>query len=115
LQCGDPTGLGTGGPGYRFPNEYPTNQYKLTDPALTAPVLYPRGSLVMANTGPGTNGSQFYLVYQDSQLPPTYTAFGTVDATGLATVGEIATAGVQGGSDDGKPATDVTITSVQVK
>jgi peptidyl-prolyl cis-trans isomerase B (cyclophilin B) len=114
LQCGDPTGLGTGGPGYRFPNEYPTNQYKLTDPALTAPALYPRGSLVMANTGPGTNGSQFYLVYQDSQLPPTYTVFGTVDATGLATVGRIAGAGVQDGSDDGKPATDVTITSVQV-
>jgi peptidyl-prolyl cis-trans isomerase B (cyclophilin B) len=115
LQCGDPTGLGTGGPGYRFPNEYPTNQYKLTDPALTALALYPRGSLVMANTGPGTNGSQFYLVYQDSQLPPTYTLFGTVDATGLATVGQIAAAGVQDGSDDGKPATDVTITSVQVR
>jgi peptidyl-prolyl cis-trans isomerase B (cyclophilin B) len=115
LQCGDPTGLGTGGPGYRFPNEYPTNQYKLTDPALTALALYPRGSLVMANTGPGTNGSQFYLVYQDSQLPPTYTLFGTVDATGLATVGQIAAAGVQDGSDDGKPATGVTITSVQVR
>jgi peptidyl-prolyl cis-trans isomerase B (cyclophilin B) len=114
LQCGDPTGLGTGGPGYRFPNEYPTNQYRLTDPALTAPVLYPRGSLVMANAGSGTNGSQFYLVYQDSQLPPTYTLFGTLDATGLATVGEIAAAGVQDGTDDGKPATNVTITSVHL-
>ena len=41
LQCGDPTGTGTGGPGYRFPNEYPTNQYRLTDPALKTPVLYP--------------------------------------------------------------------------
>jgi peptidyl-prolyl cis-trans isomerase B (cyclophilin B) len=115
LQCGDPTGLGTGGPGYRFPNEYPTNQYKLSDPALKAPALYPRGSLVMANAGPGTNGSQFFLVYRDSQLPPTYTVFGTVDATGLATVDEIAAAGVQNGTDDGKPTTTVSITSVQVK
>ena len=115
LQCGDPTGLGTGGPGYRFPNEYPTNQYKLTDPALKTPVLYPRGSLVMANAGSGTNGSQFFVVYQDSELPPTYTLFGTVDPTGLATVGEIAAAGVQDGTDDGKPTTNVIITSVQVK
>jgi peptidyl-prolyl cis-trans isomerase B (cyclophilin B) len=115
LQCGDPTGLGTGGPGYRFPNEYPTNQYKLTDPALRTPVLYPRGSLVMANAGSGTNGSQFFMVYQDSELPPTYTLFGTVDATGLATIGQIAAAGVENGTDDGKPTTNVTITSVQVK
>jgi peptidyl-prolyl cis-trans isomerase B (cyclophilin B) len=115
LQCGDPTGLGTGGPGYRFPNEYPTNQYKLSDPALKEPVVYPRGALVMANAGPGTNGSQFFVVYQDSMLPPTYTVFGTVDATGLDTVGEIAAAGVKDGTDDGKPTTAVTITSVQVK
>ena len=66
LQCGDPSGTGTGGPGYRFPNEYPTNQYRLTDPALKTPVLYPRGTLAMANAGPGTNGSQFFLVYEDS-------------------------------------------------
>ena len=92
LQCGDPTGAGTGGPGYRFPNEYPTNQYRLTDPALEPPVVYPRGTLAMANAGPGTNGSQFFLVYQDSQLPPTYTVFGTVDETGLAAVDKIAAA-----------------------
>ena len=67
LQCGDPTSTGTGGPGYRFPNEYPTNQYRLTDPALKIPVLYPRGTLAMANSGPGTNGSQFFLVYKDSR------------------------------------------------
>ena len=109
LQCGDPTGLGTGGPGYRFPNEYPTNQYRLSDPALKSPVLYPRGTLAMANAGPGTNGSQFFLVYQDSTLPPTYTVFGTVDETGLATVDQIAAAGVQNGTDDGKPTKDVTI------
>ena len=114
LQCGDPTGTGTGGPGYRFPNEYPTNQYRMTDPALKTPVVYPRGTLAMANSGPGTNGSQFYLVHQDSMLPPTYTVFGTIDGAGLATLDKVAAAGVAGGSDDGKPVVDVIITSVQV-
>jgi peptidyl-prolyl cis-trans isomerase B (cyclophilin B) len=114
LQCGDPTGTGTGGPGYRFPNEYPTNQYRMTDPALKTPVVYPRGTLAMANSGPGTNGSQFYLMHQDSMLPPTYTVFGTIDGAGLATLDKVAAAGVAGGSDDGKPVVDVTIKSVQV-
>ena len=114
LQCGDPTGLGTGGPGYRFPNEYPTNQYRLADPGLETPVVYPRGTLAMANGGPGTNGSQFFLVYGDSQLPPTYTVFGTVDETGLAVVDKIAAGGVKDGSDDGAPASDATITSVRL-
>jgi peptidyl-prolyl cis-trans isomerase B (cyclophilin B) len=114
LQCGDPTGSGTGGPGYRFPNEYPTNQYRLTDPAMKIPVIYPRGTLAMANSGPGTNGSQFFLVYKDSQLPPTYTVFGTIDSAGLATLDKVAAGGVAGGSDDGKPVVDATIKSVQV-
>lgn len=114
LQCGDPTGTGAGGPGYRFPNEYPTNQYRLSDPGLRRPVVYPRGTLVMANTGPGTNGSQFMLVYGDTLLPPTYTVFGTVDSTGLATLDKIAARGVTGGGDDGKPATEVTITSARL-
>ncbi len=65
LQCGDPSGSGQGGPGYRFPNEYPTNQYRMADPALLEPVVYPRGTLAMANAGAGTNGSQFTLVYRD--------------------------------------------------
>jgi peptidyl-prolyl cis-trans isomerase B (cyclophilin B) len=114
LQCGDPTGTGTGGPGYRFPNEYPTNQYRLTDPALKIPVLYPRGTLAMANSGPGTNGSQFFLVYKESQLPPTYTVFGAIDTAGLATLHTVAAAGVAGGSDDGKPILDVTVKSVKL-
>ena len=114
LQCGDPSGEGTGGPGYRFPDEYPTNQYRLSDPALRVPVSYPRGTLAMANAGPGTNGSQFFLVYRDSMLPPTYTVFGTIDSTGLATLDKIAAAGVEGGSDDGKPAMDVTIESARL-
>ncbi|WP_155946566.1 peptidylprolyl isomerase [Mycobacterium sp. URHD0025] len=114
LQCGDPSGTGTGGPGYRFPNEYPTNQYRLSDPAVQRPVVYPRGTVAMANHGPGTNGSQFFLVYEDSLLPPTYTVFGTVDKTGLATLDAIAAGGVADGSSDGRPATAVTITSASV-
>ena len=112
LQCGDPSATGSGGPGYSFANEYPTNQYPKGDPALQKPVLYPRGSLAMANAGPGTNGSQFFLVYKDSQLPPNYTVFGTIDSTGLATLDKIAEAGVAGGGQDGKPATEVRIKSI---
>ena len=115
LQCGDPSGTGTGGPGYQFPNEYPTNQYRLTDPAMKTPVVYPRGTLAMANRGPGTNGSQFFLVYQDSQLPPTYTAFGTISEPGLAVLDQIAAQGVAGGGDDGKPGAAVNITGVRVQ
>jgi peptidyl-prolyl cis-trans isomerase B (cyclophilin B) len=115
LQCGDPLGTGKGGPGYQFPNEYPTNQYRLTDPAVKIPVIYPRGTLAMANAGPGTNGSQFFLVYEDSELPPTYTVFGTIDGPGLEVLDRIAADGVGDGSDDGKPATPVTIQRVQVQ
>jgi peptidyl-prolyl cis-trans isomerase B (cyclophilin B) len=114
LQCGDPSGTGNGGPGYRFPNEYPTNQYRLSDPGLRTPIVYPRGTVAMANNGPGTNGSQFFLVYGDSQLPPTHTVFGSMDETALATVDKIAAAGVAGGGDDGAPATPVTITSARL-
>lgn len=112
LQCGDPTGQGTGGPGYQFANEYPTNQYQPDDPKLMQPVTYPRGTLAMANAGANTNGSQFFLVYQDSQLPPNYTVFGTIDETGLATLDKIAEAGVAGGGEDGPPAQDVQVTSI---
>lgn len=114
LQCGDPTGQGTGGPGYEFANEYPTNQYQPDNPALQQPVLYPRGTLAMANAGPGTNGSQFFLVYKDSQLPPNYTVFGTIDETGLATLDKIAGAGVEGGGQDGPPATKVQVKTIQL-
>jgi peptidyl-prolyl cis-trans isomerase B (cyclophilin B) len=112
LQCGDPTGQGTGGPGYQFANEYPTDQFQPDDPKLQEPVVYPRGTLAMANAGPGTNGSQFFLVYKDSQLPPNYTVFGTIDETGLATLDKIAAGGVAGGGQDGKPALDVQVKSI---
>jgi len=114
LQCGDPAGNGKGGPGYEFANEYPTNQYQPDDPALARPVIYPRGTLAMANAGPNTNGSQFFLVYKDSMLPPQYTVFGTIDETGLTTLDKIAAAGTADGSGDGQPATPVTIKSIRL-
>ncbi len=112
LQCGDPKGDGTGGPGYQFANEYPTDQYPPNDPQAQEPVLYPRGTLAMANAGPNTNSSQFFMVYKDSQLPPEYTVFGTIQADGLATLDKIAKAGVAGGGEDGAPATEVIIKSL---
>lgn len=112
LQCGDPKGDGTGGPGYQFANEYPTDQYPPNDPKLQQPVLYPRGTLAMANAGPGTNGSQFFMVYKDSQLPPQYTVFGTIQPDGLAVLDKVAKAGVAGGGEDGAPASEVTIKSL---
>jgi peptidyl-prolyl cis-trans isomerase B (cyclophilin B) len=114
LQCGDPTADGTGGPGYQFANEYPTDQYPAGDPALKQPVVYPRGTLAMANAGPGTNGSQFFLVYKDTLLPPAYTFFGKIQQDGLATLDKIAKGGVAGGGADGPPAVEVTITSAQL-
>jgi peptidyl-prolyl cis-trans isomerase B (cyclophilin B) len=113
LQCGDPKGDGTGGPGYQFADEYPTDQYPPGDPALKEAVVYPRGTLAMANAGPSTNGSQFFLVYRDSLLPPAYTVFGTISQAGLAVVDKIASAGVSGGAEDGPPADEVTITSAR--
>ncbi len=95
LQCGDPTGTGTGGPGYSFADE------------LTGEESYPKGTLAMANAGDDTNGSQFFIVYADTPLPPDYTVFGTVSAATNARVVEVADAGVQGGGSDGKPKTKV--------
>jgi peptidyl-prolyl cis-trans isomerase B (cyclophilin B) len=114
LQCGDPNGSGNGGPGYQFANEYPSDQYKPDDPAVQQPVVYPRGTLAMANAGPNTNGSQFFMVYKDTQLPPEYTVFGKIQQDGLATLDKIAKAGVVGGGQDGAPVTEVTIKSVRL-
>jgi len=94
LQCGDPSGTGEGGPGYRYKDELPTD----LPPAPTDPTgarrVYARGVLAMANAGPDTNGSQFFLVYADSALRPNYTIFGTVDEVGLATLDRVAAGGV---------------------
>lgn len=108
LQCGDPTEdpalQGTGGPGYSFADE--------TDASDT----YERGTLAMANAGPDTNGSQFFLVFDESPLPPDYTVFGSISEDGLAVIDAIAEEGAQGGAPDGPPAAaeDATIESVTV-
>ncbi|MFZ2530700.1 MAG: peptidylprolyl isomerase [Rhodococcus sp. (in: high G+C Gram-positive bacteria)] len=118
LQCGDPSGTGTGGPGYGFDTEYPETAYAPSDPALGQAVVYPRGTIAMANTGrPGSNGSQFFLVYEDSQLPPAYTVFGTIDETGLATIEQVAAEGDDGSMGSvggGAPNLPVQIESVTV-
>jgi len=102
LQCGDPTGSGEGGPGYEFANEN------------TEGATYGRGTLAMANAGPDTNGSQFFLVYDDSPLDPDYTVFGRVSEGGLAILDQIAAAGAEGGASDAAPATPVQIADVIV-
>lgn len=104
LQCGDPTGTGMGGPGYRFADE--------VDPSA----VYPAGTVAMANAGPDTNGSQFFLVYQDSQLPPAYTVFGQMDQGSTAVVGRIAAEGQDGSNADGtgRPNNPATITAVKL-
>jgi peptidyl-prolyl cis-trans isomerase B (cyclophilin B) len=108
LQCGDPTGTGSGGPGYTIPDENPTDLPP--SPVAANASLYARGTVAMANTGrPHSGGSQFFIVWGDSALPPKYAIFGTVDAAGLAVVDKIAAAGVSQGSEDGPPANAVTI------
>jgi peptidyl-prolyl cis-trans isomerase B (cyclophilin B) len=113
LQCGDPSGKGNRGPGYEFANEYPTTAYPAGDPALSSPVVYPRGTIAMANAGPDTNGSQFFLVYADSVLPPQYTVFGTISDEGLATLDAVAAAGVSTPGGDGAPNLPVTLDPVR--
>lgn len=71
LQCGDPAASGLGGPGYSFADE------------LSGSEQYTEGTLAMANAGPNTNGSQFFIVLTDVQLAASYTVFGTVDAAGM--------------------------------
>ncbi|MEW2249768.1 peptidylprolyl isomerase [Streptomyces sp. NPDC058733] len=88
LQCGDPTATGMGDPGYKMKDE------NLKDASLKGNV-YPAGTVAMANSGPNTNGSQFFLVYQDSPLPPSYTPFGTVSEAGMKVLKKIAGAGAQ--------------------
>ncbi len=97
LQCGDPTGSGSGGPGYKYADENLNG------------ATYKAGTVAMANSGPDTNGSQFFLVYADSQLPASYTPVGTV-TTGLDVLTKVAAAGEEP-AGDGKPKLPVTITS----
>lgn len=99
LQGGDPKGTGSGGPGYRFADELPkAGRYEL-------------GSLAMANAGPDTNGSQFFVISgpQGIRLPPLYSLFGKV-VKGLDVVAAIDAIG----SGSGKPKEAITITSVTI-
>ncbi|MFB6714119.1 MULTISPECIES: peptidylprolyl isomerase [unclassified Streptomyces] len=112
LQCGDPKGDGTGGPGYTIPDE---NLTALGKAGKDGTVTYPAGTVAMANTGQAhTGGSQFFLVYKDSKLPPTYTPFGTMDDASLKAVKDIGAAGVAGGAADGAPKKAVDISKVAV-
>jgi cyclophilin family peptidyl-prolyl cis-trans isomerase len=100
-QTGDPTGTGTGGPGYRFSDEPVKRKYD-------------RGTLAMANAGPNTNGSQFFIVHKDYPLPPNYTIFGKL-SEGLETLDKIAsspTGAGKGGPDT--PRTPITINSIAI-
>ena len=100
VQCGDPTATGTGGPGYTFPDELP------------AEGDYQIGSVAMANSGPDTNGSQFFIITGDdgAALSPDYSLFGEVTEGFDDTVVAMEAAG----SDTGAPAEEVRITSVEI-
>jgi peptidyl-prolyl cis-trans isomerase B (cyclophilin B) len=104
LQCGDPTGTGRGGPGYKFADEN------------TAGATYPAATVAMANAGPGTNGSQFFIVYAgEGGLQPNYTPFGVV-VKGLDIVRKVAEAGNDNSNPagGGKPLKKVTIERVTI-
>jgi peptidyl-prolyl cis-trans isomerase B (cyclophilin B) len=105
LQCGDPTGTGSGGPGYKFNDEN------------LAGAKYPAATVAMANAGANTNGSQFFLVYKNTTgLQPNYTPFGTI-VSGLKIVQNVAKAGSDNanGPGDGHPKEKVVISSVTIK
>lgn len=98
IQGGDPTGTGRGGPGYRFRDE------------TEGEGSYTRGTVAMANAGPNTNGSQFFICHSDVGLPHSYTIFGRV-TTGMDTVDSIATTDTD---RNDRPHEDVVIKKVTV-
>lgn len=101
IQTGDPTGTGTGGPGYKFADEPVKRKYT-------------RGIVAMANAGPNTNGSQFFIVHgQDVGLPPNYTIFGQV-TDGMETVDKIATAPTKRGGEGSTPVAPARIEHITV-
>ena len=109
LQCGDPTGTGTGGPGYAFANEVKAD-------STSGTATFPAGTLAMAHSSqPNSNGSQFFVVYQATQLPRDYTPFGTI-TSGLDIVRNVAKAGTDNanGQGDGHPKQGVVIDSVSI-
>ncbi|NUR26316.1 MAG: peptidylprolyl isomerase [Catenulispora sp.] len=104
LQCGDPDGTGAGGPGYQFQDENLTG------------ATYPAGTIAMANAGPGTNGSQFFIVYKDTQLGPNYTPWGKI-TSGMDVITKIAAGGEDDANNpgDGHPKLPADIKSVTIK
>ena len=97
IQGGDPTGTGMGGPGYKFADEKFSGEYK-------------RGTIAMANSGPNTNGSQFFIMHADYPLPPNYVIFGKT-LSGIEIVDKIAS-GKTGPSD--RPLDPVVITTIEI-
>lgn len=103
IQGGDPRGNGTGGPGYAFNDEPFQGEYT-------------RGTVAMANSGPNTNGSQFFIMHADVQLPKNYVIFGKV-ISGLDVVDKIAQAPVSGdvaSGENSKPVNPVVVKTVQI-
>lgn len=100
IQGGDPEGTGMGGPGYKFNDEPFKGEYT-------------RGTVAMANSGPNTNGSQFFIMHADYPLPPNYVIFGKV-TSGLEVVDKIATAPTKPGGEGSSPVAPITVTSVTI-
>jgi cyclophilin family peptidyl-prolyl cis-trans isomerase len=100
IQGGDPTGTGMGGPGYQFADEPFTGEYT-------------RGTLAMANAGPDTNGSQFFIMHKDTALPKNYVIFGRV-TKGIEVVDAIATAPTKQGGENSSPEKPVVVEAVRV-
>lgn len=101
IQGGDPTGTGSGGPGYRFADEKFDGEYT-------------RGTVAMANAGPNTNGSQFFIMHKDNPLPKAYVIFGKV-VKGMETVDAIADAPMQPGGEGSSPVNPTKILSVTIQ
>jgi peptidyl-prolyl cis-trans isomerase B (cyclophilin B) len=105
LQCGDPTATGSGGPEFRYRDE---------NLPVAGSNNYPAGVVAMANSGPNTNGSQFFLVYKDTTLGPNYTIWGRI-ISGLEIVKYIADGGVKNGETDGTPTRTIAIETATQK
>jgi peptidyl-prolyl cis-trans isomerase B (cyclophilin B) len=116
LQCGDPTGTGQGTPGYEFYTEN-LSSLKTTTCAGSTCGIYPAGTIAMARSqSQDSNGSQFFVVYKATELPATYTPFGTI-VSGLDIVQNVAKAGSDNsnGAGDGHPKEKVEINSMTIK
>ena len=105
LQCGDPTGTGMGGPNFSYRDENLPQAVQAN---------YPAGTVAMANSGANTNGSQFFIVYENTSMNPNYTIWGRV-TKGLEIVRAIAKVGVADGSTDGTPKQTIAIERVRVR